>query len=154
MVIKAYHAPHFSSNILSDGLLSSNFIVAFTDDIRPYNACFLIEKGTWKIFWETQKKNGLYTLHMNNSNSNMALTTFAMNVNKNPALERHGKTGNLGINCYTKLSHVVESVPFFEKSIVQQLDCVPCLKGKAHRAPLSQSGFVSTQPLEMIRIDI
>ena len=38
MVSTAYHAPHFSSNILSVGLLSSNFIVAFTDDIRPYNA--------------------------------------------------------------------------------------------------------------------
>ena len=50
--------------------------------------------------------------------SNMALTTVAMNFNKNPALEWHGKTGHLGINRYIKLSHEVESVPFFEKSIL------------------------------------
>ena len=115
MVINTYHAPHFSSNILSFGLLSSNFIVAFTDDILPYNACFLIEKGTWKILWETQKKNGLDALNMNNSISNIALTTVAMNVNQNPAWEWHGKTGHLGISRYIKLSHAVESVTFFEK---------------------------------------
>ena len=84
----------------------------------------------------------------------MALTTVAMNVNNNPDLERHEKSGHLGINRYFKLCHSVESVPFFEKFILQQLDCVPCLKGKAHCAPLSQSGFVSTQPLELIQIDI
>ena len=38
MVIEAYHAPHFSSNILSVGLLSLDFIVAFSDDIRPCSA--------------------------------------------------------------------------------------------------------------------
>ena len=89
MVIKAYHASYFSTNILAVGLQSSNFILAFTDHIRPYNACFLVEKGPWKILWETGKKNGLYTLHMDNLESSMAVTTVSMHVNKNPALEGH-----------------------------------------------------------------
>ena len=86
----------------------------------------------------------VHSLH-EKSNLDMALTTVTMNINNNLTLEWHGKTGNLGINRYIKLPHAEESVPFFEKSILQQLDCAPCLKGMAHRTPLSQSGFVPTQ---------
>jgi len=151
---ESFHAPHLSSNIQSVGLLSSEYIVSFTDCIKPYNACFLMEKGSWRILMEAPRENGLYALRPPNSRTRAALTAAASPLKKDLPLEWHCRTGHLGADRYLQLSNQISSVPTFDRSILSQVQCVPCIQGKAKRSPVSRSTHRTSQPLELIHVDI
>ncbi len=44
IIVAAYHAPEFGSNILSLRHLLNNFEVLFSNSIRNYPGCFFMEK--------------------------------------------------------------------------------------------------------------
>lgn len=93
----AYHAPHFSSNILSLGQLSEQFVIAFTDALRDYNSCVFMDKRTCPIVWETTRERGLY--HVKNKDANpIKSDTFSFKVDRENrsselTLQRNNKTG-------------------------------------------------------------
>ena len=64
ILVEAYHAPTFSSNILSVALLNYRYEVVFTKCIRSYPACFLMRKKTSEIVTEFTLKIGLYPISL------------------------------------------------------------------------------------------
>lgn len=53
-----------------------------------------------------------------------------------------------------KLAEHLPPVPNFDRSSLQELQCIPCLKRKTQRAPISSNGFISNHTLHLVHIDI
>lgn len=115
-----------------------------------------MNKNSWDILWETRRVNGLYSLNLSSSsNESVAMVTASSTVRAvDPAMKRHAKTRHIGADRYIEMSHALPSVPFFTKSTLMNLNCVPCLQSKARRARISPSENITTHPLELVHIDI
>lgn len=91
--------------------------------------------------------------NMGDIDSTSALTATFRPI-KRVAFEWHRWTGHLGIERYIKLSELVFSVALFDRSSLQKLQCIPCLKERARHSSVPSSGFVSNRPLHLIHLDI
>lgn len=129
------------------------FIFAFKDSIRTFNGCYIIDKSSWQVLNEIPLENGLYLLKLGSDPPNQAFATITINLQKNHALEWHGRNGHLGIDRYNKRSHAVPSVPRFDVNSLKCIKCLPFLRGKARCAPLSSIDYQTSQKLQLIHID-
>ena len=53
-----------------------------------------------------------------------------------------------------QISKTFDDFPFFEHSILEKIQCVPCLTAKARRAPVRASSFKDLRPLHLVHLDI
>jgi len=155
MIIEGYHAPEFSSHILSVPQLSTQFLIVFTNTIKPYNGCFIMLPRSHEVIWEAPLNDGLWTMDLSQvaSKAKFAFANIAAGP-RNNALHWHNKVGHPGPRRYQELSKMIPSVPHFGTSILQNIHCVPCLTAKAHQAPMTRSHLVVSKPLELIHLDI
>ena len=68
ITVEALHVPAFCSNILSARLLSKDYEVLFSQSMRPYSACFFMDKGARTIINEFPEKDGLFPIPISNGN--------------------------------------------------------------------------------------
>ena len=62
MIVEGYHAPSFSSKILSVGLLKKTFHILFSKTRRPYPACFFVRQGSGDVVHEVRERDGLFPI--------------------------------------------------------------------------------------------
>ena len=60
IIVEGYHAPYFSSNILSVGLLKKSFDILFSETRLPYPACFFLRPGSFDVLHEVRERNALF----------------------------------------------------------------------------------------------
>jgi len=165
--IEAYHAPEFSTNILSVGKLSEFFTVMFTSDppaIAGVPTCIIYRRGSTSIVYQTQVEDGLFTLNDSDNSSASSLeaayTVYTSGLggprkkNIDLALEWHCRTGHPSADRYMRLSHQLSELPKFSMETLRNILCIPCSIYKAKRAPISGVPITSRDPLELIHIDI
>ena len=149
----AYHTPHFKSNILSVSELSNHFDVLFSSTFKSKKGCFIFKQGTHDIVFETPCQDGLYILNAAQKDTQPRRALIAKH---NPSSERewHNKTGHPSPDRYMKLSYIFLSVPSFSKTLMDRLVCIPCLTGKAKKAPIRSAELRTSAPLQEIHLDI
>ena len=64
MLVEAYQAPKFSSNILSALILQLNFKELFVESTPDYPSCYFLRKGKFTIFHEFKLHDVLYALEI------------------------------------------------------------------------------------------
>lgn len=157
MQVEAYHAPRFSNNILAVCHLAVHYDVLFTSTFRSYsgNRCFILETQTKRVIFQTPCENGLYSMPTEAQNRMAALVAHAPKLGSNiEALDWHNKVGHPSSQRYIQLSNMREDVPTFHSNTLKNIDCVPCLKGKARRAPVRPVPATTIHALEEIHLDI
>ncbi len=87
MIVEAYHAPVFSSNILAVRLLSNYFEVLCSNSFRDYPGVFLMKKISFNIVKECPLKNGHYLVKFNS----MKLKFQAYSIKTNLVDQWHRK---------------------------------------------------------------
>ena len=83
-----------------------------------------------------------------------SLLISASKSNSDVAMNWHEKTGHISSSPYQALARQIDSVPFVEKSLMDDFFCIPCLTGKMKRSPILPSTFTSYAPLELLHVDI
>ena len=148
--VEAYHAPEFSSNILSVRLLQKDFEVLFSESLKGYPACYLMEKGSHKIRAEFPLKRGLYPVSMNC----YKYQALAINIKENPIDEWHRILGHPNPARQYALSKMENDVPQFQRASLFEHQCVPCMTAKFERSKIHSSTRRTTRPLELVHLDI
>lgn len=91
---------------------------------------------------EGQEKGGLQA-YLNRARGKSNLVT-----------EWHRKLGHIHAERHFKLSGQDNEVPKFDRVLLNNHQCIPCLTAKARRSSLSPSTRKATRPLELIHLDI
>lgn len=141
ITLEAFYAPDFSSNIIASHILSEHFEVIMSSTLRPYKSCILMKKGilnTEDIVWETKSKNGLYVIP---SSALRVQSALIISKVQPKGLEEyqtwHNVVGHISSERYQLLSKVVDDLPSFPRSVTTELNCIPCITGKMHKAPVN-----------------
>ena len=158
IIVEGYHAPSFSSNILSVGLLKDNFDVLFSKTFRDFPGCFFLRHKTLELIHSIRERDGLFAISLSTKrpSSNGLALNARTNEDKQLDIARkwHNKTGHIHPDRYLSLARLFSEVPRIEKSVLYKLQCVPCLSAKAKRAPVRPSTFKAQRPLHLIHLDI
>ena len=121
MLVEAYHAPKFSSNILSVRLLQKNFEVLFSESIRGYPACYFLRKGTFNYAPRVQAPRRTVPLEMpvEEGHGKGGIQAYIARRPRNGELvaEWHRKLGHIHADRYYKLSEQCEDVPKFDRVV-------------------------------------
>ncbi len=111
-----------------------------------------MKKGTMSIIDKLKLNDGLYPLTLSTPNPN---SYHVNSAKKNNSIdERHRKLGHLIPNRLNKLSELNSSIPTFDRELIKQHQCVPCLVGRAKRSYIPSSSRNTTRHLELIHLDI
>ena len=157
MKLTAYHTPQFTNNILSVSELSNHFDVLFSSSFPNYKGCFIFNKSTRNVIFETPCENGLYVLRQEtSSHPKHALALSADVYAKDGDVQKdwHEKTGHPSADRYLRLSYMFPLVPSFSRTSMNQLMCAPCLTGKAKKRPILPVEIRTTAPLQQVHLDI
>lgn len=73
---------------------------------------------------------------------------------KSKPLEWHYRTGHPSPSSYLRLAQTFEDIPYFTRSTMEGLFCVPCQLGKARRAAVRATPDTISNPLELVHTDI
>jgi len=179
--MEAYHAPHFQSNILSVGLLTSHYNILFTMEPPSRNglsSCIFSQRSSNKIIKVIEIGNdGLYRLMYprrrqprqsiggptsRKDHDQQDLTCLmcrkvfssSKKTQLELMLEWHNKVGHPHAARYIELSNQVEDVPQFPRQDLESILCIPCAIGKVQRRPIQPSMRLTTFPLELVHLDI
>ena len=115
--VEAYHAPKFSSNIISVEWLQKNFEIVFSESISVYPGCLFMKKGTMSIIDEVKLKDDLYPLILSIPNPK---SYQANAVKKNNSVDEwHRELGHLSPNRLNKLSEMNSSIPTFDRELIK-----------------------------------
>jgi len=171
---QALHAPHFSQNILSVGLLSRSFDLVFSSAGSPdvTSCCTLRHKGELKTLFETEIRDVLYSLTVQSARRSEApsatLTRTDLSTRK-PGTSHGDKTFSRSKDLlmhwhrrteyhhparYLQLAKQFKEIPLFPIEDLKNLVCFPCQTAKAHRAPVARSSTSTTARLELVHLDI
>ena len=113
--------------------------------------CFIFKQGTTNVILETPCQGGLYILEPSQYDKpKQALLAKGQQNLK----EWHEKTGHPHADRYLQLSYMFDNVPTFSKQEMEQIVCLPCLTGKAKKAPIRSVDNRTTAPLQEIHLDI
>ena len=157
MELTAYHTPQFTNNILSVSGLSDHFDVLFSSSVRNYKGCFIFNKSTRNVIFETPCENGMNVLrHETSSHPKHALALSADVHTKDGDDQKdwHEKTGPPSADRYLRLSYMFPSVPSFSRTSMNQLMFAPCLTEKAKKRPILPAEIRTTAPLQQVHLDI
>lgn len=132
--VEAFHAPKFSSSIISVGILSEAYELEFSKSIRGYRASFFMRLETYKILTEVPLKNGLYplTLPMSDIHS-YDVETFSKK--KNEVDEWHRKFRHLSAQNFNQPAELHPDIPKFEQSTLPNINAYFALLEKRNDQP-------------------
>lgn len=146
IIMEAYHAPHFSANIVANSLLSKMFNLFFTsegassDNQLNSDRCEILKKGSRSdIVQVVPCINGLYTIKdvANREESQKKHAKMSRtNCSANAFTEWHNKMGHISVQRYEQLSEICTDVPMFDIRILKQHEYMPCFTGKVKKAPV------------------
>lgn len=63
-------------------------------------------------------------------------------------LEWHNKTSHTRVDRYIKFADRNTRIPMFDKSIIHNLKCIPCIFCKSQKAPVKISILKLLQPIQ------
>ena len=153
MIVEAYHAPAFSSNVLAVRLPSKDFEVLFSDSIRNCSGCFFLRKGTFDIVNKYPLENGLSPIKMDMQKKQVQ-NFHAQVASVNSIDEWHRKLGHIHAERLLKLSQTVQGIPQLSRADLFSHKCIPCITAKARRSSLMPSSRKTPRLLELVRLDI
>ena len=133
MVFEAFHAPEFSSSVLSVRLLVSNYEIMFSESIHNFSACFFMNKGTFNIIAKYEIKDysyqvcipGLTSLLNRKGNSD---------EQKDLASSWHKKLGQKNPDRHFRLMQLRPEVPKIDRDLLRKALCVPRQNAKGGEA--------------------
>lgn len=175
LVITAYHAPHFQTNIVSVGMLTDMLNVSFSKDpparnnvstclvykrrsAKPCNMIEINSDGLYRILNEKGfSAQGVVEVARSGRNEvvrNNWPVSSGRASHLNMALEWHNKTGHPHTNRYMKLANMFENIPKFPRQVLDEMLCVPCRLAKLQRRAILPSRRDTIRPLELVHVDI
>ncbi len=112
----------------------------------------LYEKRYDEHHWSIEAQRWFVSINFINVERN----SYQVNSGKknNYIDEWHRKLGHFSPNRLDKLSELNSSIPTFDRKIIKQLQCVPCLVGKAKRSYFPSWSRKAIRPLELIHLHI
>ena len=138
MIVEAYHAPMYSSNILSVNLLSRTFEVLFSTTIRGYEACYFLMQNSMKVMYEFRMNDGYYPMDMlegDGHNHASKMVSDARENDKDSDLATwHRQLVHISADRYFKLSEYDNDVPKFDRELPRKHQYIPCIHGNLRRA--------------------
>ncbi len=102
---------------------------------------------------EVRLRAGVYPLQIHSGKAKFYNVRATPN-GKNKVYEWHRKLSHLSPERYNHLSELNNDIPKFNRNPLVNHHCVPCLVGKAKRAPIHRSTRTISRPLELIHLDI
>lgn len=135
VIVEAFHAPDFTSNIVANHLLSELFnLFSTSDDNGENKRCEILKKSSKiDVVLMVPCIAGLYPIKAVGYKKSVKVSK---SYTSNDFNTRHEKTGHIGIDRYRKLADQLDDVPHFEPTVMKQFECIPCLTAKMKKAPV------------------
>ena len=86
----------------------------------------------------------------NETENSDQMTSFLIDASKSNSevtMNWQEKTGHIASSRYQALAMQIDSVPFIEKTLMDELLCIHCLTGKMKRSPILPSTLLHTHHL-------
>lgn len=171
-IIEAYHAPKFSTNILTVERLNYKFVISFSIDTANMTgkiSYVFTLRNTKQDVLSLPDPDGLYLLAVKKPHTTIIISTdietflggiFACTVAHKHYLQPRKLF--TGMNFWGIPFHPVSFVlcnnwnmlPLYPSKAILEIFCHPCSVSKARRAPVSESSRLKIQPLELVHKDI
>lgn len=150
IIVEAFHAPEFSSNILANHLLSEIFNIFYTSEDEN-KRCEILKKGSRTDVVHVFKCiDGLYPVK---PGSNMHAKSATSHHHEEDFKTWHDKVGHISGERFKKLAQIREDVPSFSPKIIADHECVPCITAKMKKAPV-RPVEAHTAPYSEVHFDL
>ena len=133
-------------------MLIKSYDIDFAENANGQASCTLKDKQTSAVILCIPEDDCLFPLKIEKQKS--AALTERKEFSLSAVEEWHRKVGHPSAERYMKLSQTFDEVPRFDRALLQELQCVPCITAKQHKAPIRSSTRCTTAPLELVHLDI
>lgn len=62
--------------------------------------------------------------------------------------------GHLNADRYYEISEIRRDVPKFDRQVIREYQCIPCITASIRRSKITNYTCVTTRPLELVHLDI